>query len=121
MESEAQRAALAAVMTEQGRGLAELSRVIGRNPGPNMHAIATGDFNGDGVSDVAFREGVSGGTASGERRCTSRPGQASLIPSASTAMTTATASIKRPVIESRLPPVNRLKSPNRNAAYGSCL
>lgn len=32
MEPEAQRAALAAVMEEQERGFAELSRVIGRNP-----------------------------------------------------------------------------------------
>lgn len=32
MEPEAQRAALAAVMEEQGRGFAELSRVIRRNP-----------------------------------------------------------------------------------------
>ena len=32
MEPEAQRAALAAAMEEQGRTLTELSRVIGRNP-----------------------------------------------------------------------------------------
>jgi hypothetical protein len=27
---------------------------VGPNPGPSWHAIGTGDFNGDGFSDIVF-------------------------------------------------------------------
>jgi hypothetical protein len=29
---------------------------VSANPGPNLHAIGTGDFNGDGFSDILLQD-----------------------------------------------------------------
>jgi hypothetical protein len=31
------------------------STLVGPNPGPSWHAVGTGDFNGDGHSDILFQ------------------------------------------------------------------
>ena len=31
------------------------SGTVSANPGPSLHAVGTGDFNGDGFSDILFQ------------------------------------------------------------------